>query len=167
MTTGRAALVCQQSHVHNPNKPNSSPRQRSHDQLPLVPSEPPDSQDLPSIHIRIDQQPGTEIDPPFGRSRPRCIRPGSATAINPAGNVLALRDGAVVVTESRRSPPISRIVIPQPTSPRHSTFPSESACLPQRCRGQRPSVSAGHVKKPDLLLMRPVEHTDRLGGGLQ
>ena len=28
-------------------------------------------------------------------------------------------------------------------------------------------VSAGHVKKPDLLLMRPVEHTDRLGGGLQ
>jgi hypothetical protein len=63
MTTGRAALVCQQSHVHNPNKPNSSPRQRSHDQLPLVPSEPPDSQDLPSIHIRIDQQPGTEIAP--------------------------------------------------------------------------------------------------------
>jgi hypothetical protein len=28
-------------------------------------------------------------------------------------------------------------------------------------------VSAGHVKKPDLLCMRPVERTDRLGGGLQ
>jgi hypothetical protein len=27
---------------------------------------------------------------------------------------------------------------------------SESACLPQRCRGQRPFVSAGHVKEPDL-----------------
>ena len=44
---------------------------------------------------------------------------------------------------------------------------SESACLPQRCRGQRPFVSAGHVKEPDLLCMRPVEHVDRLGGGLQ
>ncbi len=27
--------------------------------------------------------------------------------------------------------------------------------------------SAGHVKKPDLLCMRPVERKDRLGGGLQ
>ena len=44
---------------------------------------------------------------------------------------------------------------------------SENACLPQRCRGQRPFVSAGHVKKPDLLCMRPVEHMDRLGGRLQ
>jgi hypothetical protein len=28
-------------------------------------------------------------------------------------------------------------------------------------------VLAGHVKKPDLLRMRPVEHTDPFGGGLQ
>jgi hypothetical protein len=28
-------------------------------------------------------------------------------------------------------------------------------------------VLAGHVKKPDLLRMRPVEHTDRFEGGLQ
>jgi hypothetical protein len=28
-------------------------------------------------------------------------------------------------------------------------------------------VSASHVKKSDLLRTRPVEHTDRLGGGLQ
>jgi hypothetical protein len=27
--------------------------------------------------------------------------------------------------------------------------------------------SAGHVKKPDLLRMRPVERTDRVWGGLQ
>ena len=30
-----------------------------------------------------------------------------------------------------------------------------------------PARSAGHVKKPDLLRMRPVEHTNRFGGGLQ
>src|SRR5262249_61092200 len=28
-------------------------------------------------------------------------------------------------------------------------------------------VSGGHVEKPDLLCMRPVERTNRLGGGLQ
>jgi hypothetical protein len=28
-------------------------------------------------------------------------------------------------------------------------------------------VSAGHMKKPDLLRMRPVEYTDRFGGRLQ
>src|SRR5262249_17295533 len=31
----------------------------------------------------------------------------------------------------------------------------------------RRSFQAGHVKKPDLLCMRPVERTNRLGGGLQ
>src|SRR6516165_2241780 len=35
------------------------------------------------------------------------------------------------------------------------------------CRGWHPPVSAGHVKKPDLLCMRPVERTNRLGGRLQ
>src|SRR5262249_36369246 len=39
--------------------------------------------------------------------------------------------------------------------------------LVRLCRGHHLSVSAGHVKKPDLLRMRPVEHMDRLGGGLQ
>ena len=34
-------------------------------------------------------------------------------------------------------------------------------------RSAAPVRSAGHVKKPDLLSMRPVEHADRLGGGLQ
>ena len=33
--------------------------------------------------------------------------------------------------------------------------------------GRHLPVSAGHVKKPDLLRMRPVEHTNRYGGGLQ
>jgi hypothetical protein len=28
-------------------------------------------------------------------------------------------------------------------------------------------VLAGHMKKPDLFCVRPVERTDRLGGGLQ
>src|SRR5262249_55086089 len=31
--------------------------------------------------------------------------------------------------------------------------------------GRHLPASAGHVKKPDLLRMRPVEHTDRFGGG--
>src|SRR5262249_5572860 len=39
--------------------------------------------------------------------------------------------------------------------------------LPVARSGLYPPVSAGHVKKPDLLGMRPVEHLDRLGGGLQ
>jgi uncharacterized protein (DUF2236 family) len=34
-------------------------------------------------------------------------------------------------------------------------------------RSAAPVRSRGHVKKPDLLSMRPVEHPDRLGGGLQ
>ena len=34
-------------------------------------------------------------------------------------------------------------------------------------RSAAPVRSAGHVKKPDPLSMRPVEHPDRLGGGLQ
>src|SRR5262249_52752063 len=33
--------------------------------------------------------------------------------------------------------------------------------------GRHPPVSAGYVKKPDLLRVRPVEYMDRLGGGLQ
>ena len=37
----------------------------------------------------------------------------------------------------------------------------------QRGRSRAPPVSAGHVKKPDLLRMRLVEHMERLGGGLQ
>jgi hypothetical protein len=41
------------------------------------------------------------------------------------------------------------------------------ASLCECVRGWHPPVSAGHVKKPDLLRMRPVEHLDRLGGGLQ
>jgi uncharacterized protein (DUF2236 family) len=36
-----------------------------------------------------------------------------------------------------------------------------------RSRSQHPPVLASHVKKPDLLCMRPVERTDRLGGGFQ
>ena len=32
---------------------------------------------------------------------------------------------------------------------------------------RHPSISAGHVKKPDLLRMRLVEHIDRFGGRLQ
>jgi hypothetical protein len=45
--------------------------------------------------------------------------------------------------------------------------PERSACPPQRSRGPAPVRSAGHVKKPDLLGMRPVEHLNCLGGGLQ
>src|SRR4029453_13764236 len=40
------------------------------------------------------------------------------------------------------------------------------ASAPGQSRLARPD-SAGHVKKPDLLCMRPVERMDRLGGGLQ
>ena len=40
-------------------------------------------------------------------------------------------------------------------------------CPPQRSCGQRWSVSAGHVKKPNLLCMRPVEHMNCLGRWLQ
>jgi hypothetical protein len=51
----------------------------------------------------------------------------------------------------------------------HQHFPSakEGLCPPQRSPGRHPPVSAGHVKKPDLLRMRPVEHIDRFGGTLQ
>ena len=34
----------------------------------------------------------------------------------------------------------------------------------QRGRSRAPPVSAGHVKKPDLLRMRLVEHMERLAG---
>src|SRR5262244_618763 len=45
--------------------------------------------------------------------------------------------------------------------------PEVPDCPPRRARGRHPPVSAGYVKKPDLLCMRAVERTDRLGGGLQ
>jgi hypothetical protein len=38
-------------------------------------------------------------------------------------------------------------------------------CSPERVRRWHPPVSAGHVKKRDLLCVRSVEHTDRLGVG--
>ena len=40
-------------------------------------------------------------------------------------------------------------------------------CPPQRSCGQHWSVSAGHVKKPNLLCVRSVEHLDRLRRRLQ
>jgi hypothetical protein len=39
--------------------------------------------------------------------------------------------------------------------------------LKERSAISRQSISAGHVKKPNLPTLRPVEHTDRFGGGLQ
>src|SRR5215471_1702756 len=45
--------------------------------------------------------------------------------------------------------------------------PADAKRLSASAPSRYPSVSAGHVKKPDLLGMRPVEHLDRLGGGLQ
>ena len=47
----------------------------------------------------------------------------------------------------------------QPASPRHSR--ALAAEQPQ------PGTLTGHVKKPDLLRMRPIEHANRLGRGLQ
>ncbi len=49
---------------------------------------------------------------------------------------------------------------------KHSTLPSE-ALVRRSAVAADPLVSAGHVKKPDLLRMRPVERINRLGGGLQ
>jgi hypothetical protein len=91
----------------------------------------------------------------------RCNR--RAAAINPAGNVLALRDGAVVVTAICR---LSRGLLSR-NRPRPGARRSRAKRLSAAAQGQHPSVSAGHVKKPDLLCIRPVEHMDRLGGGLQ
>src|SRR5262249_51343816 len=42
--------------------------------------------------------------------------------------------------------------------------PEFPTCPRQRARGRHPPVSAGHVKKPDLLCMRAVERTDRASG---
>jgi hypothetical protein len=50
---------------------------------------------------------------------------------------------------------------------RDATAVTVRRCPPQRSPGRHLAVSAGHVKKPDLLRMRPVEHTDRFGRGLQ
>jgi hypothetical protein len=63
-----------------------------------------------------------------------------------------------------------RVTSPVPSAPSFAPAlddPERSAYQPQRSRGRHPPVSAGHVKKPDFLCMRPVEHTDRLGGRLQ
>ena len=71
---------------------------------------------------------------------------------------------------------ICSMASPSPSAAPSCLAPGRSCCClapevpdlsPQRARGRRPPVSAGHVKKPDLLCMRPVERIDRLGGGLQ
>jgi hypothetical protein len=61
------------------------------------------------------------------------------------------------------------IRLPKRLIDRHllGAFLGEVDCAELRSRGQHPFISAGHMKKADLLCMRPVEHMDRLGGWLQ
>src|SRR5260221_5850010 len=76
----------------------------------------------------------------------------------------ALRKVKRVGAACRRPLPILSSPWPAAMRAKFSKVPSRPMF---RSRGQHLSVSAGHVKKPDLLRLRPVEQMDRLGGGLQ
>ena len=66
----------------------------------------------------------------------------------------------------RRQPPDSKASRCPPDTPQACQRMGFLADPPQFSCGQRWSVSAGHVKKPNLC-MRPVEHMNCLGGRLQ
>jgi hypothetical protein len=82
-------------------------------------------------------------------------------AIGPLSSHASKREHSIIllVTSGRSCPAPDGLL-----AALRARFPD---CSLERVRGWHPPVSAGHVKKPDLLRMRLVEHTDRFGGRLQ
>ena len=116
------------------------------------------------------------------RSRPTAKLSWERTATPhlAAGGAGTLQKNSSVVTNCRLTMMVASDIVTSSTTAAFSGRPGHGAqreqrrdsrgcvaCPPQRSPGRHLPVSAGHVKKPDLLRMRPVEHTDRFGGGLQ
>src|SRR5262249_51168324 len=100
-----------------------------------------------------------------------CPKEGKGAAlIMPACASRSLRrrvhQGARRKGSSHSNAPVETTDTMAPSKTRNTRASEALVCGSAVAASTRP-FSAGHVKKPDLLCMRPVEYMDRLGGGLQ